>query len=46
MHQASATAMTVFYPLDTVRSRLQLEPDREAKNTFVTLLELAQKEGL
>lgn len=42
----SMTAMTVFYPLDTVRSRLQLEEKREAKDTLVMLQELAREEGI
>ena len=42
----SMTAMSVFYPLDTVRSRLQLEEKREAKDTMVMLEELVREEGL
>lgn len=38
-------AMTIFFPLDTVRSRLQLEEDRESKSTLATIRELAAKEG-
>lgn len=41
----SVTAMSVFYPLDTVRSRLQLEKDRQAKGTWQMLSELIQEEG-
>ncbi|KAJ9578027.1 hypothetical protein L9F63_025112, partial [Diploptera punctata] len=41
----SVVAMTTFFPLDTVRSRLQLEENREAKNTFTMLFELAKEEG-
>lgn len=41
----SVVAMTAFYPLDTVRSRLQLE-DREAKNTLTVIQELVKEEGL
>lgn len=41
----SVFAMTTFFPLDTVRSRLQLEENREVKNTFSTLVELAEEEG-
>lgn len=41
----SVVGMTVFYPLDTVRSRLQLEEDRKAKNTLVVLKELVEEEG-
>lgn len=38
--------MSVFYPLDTVRSRLQLEEGRKAKNTLATMKDLAQEEGV
>jgi len=38
--------MTVFYPLDTVRSRLQLEDKRKAKNTLATMKDLCQEEGM
>ncbi|KDR11884.1 peroxisomal membrane protein PMP34 isoform X1 [Zootermopsis nevadensis] len=41
----SVVAMTTFFPLDTVRSRLQLEESREAKNTFSILVDLAKEEG-
>lgn len=44
--QASGTAMSVFYPLDTVRSRLQLEEKRKAKNTLATMKDLVQEEGV
>lgn len=44
--KASGTAMSVFYPLDTVRSRLQLEDKREAKNTLVTIKDIIQEEGV
>ncbi|XP_023243118.1 peroxisomal membrane protein PMP34-like [Centruroides sculpturatus] len=40
----SVTAMTTFYPLDTVRSRLQVE-DRDAKNTWTLLQEFIREEG-
>lgn len=40
----SVVAMTAFYPLDTVRSRLQLD-EREAKNTLAMLKELVKEEG-
>lgn len=43
---ASMTAMSVFYPLDTVRSRLQLEHKREAEDTLKMLQKLAQEEGV
>lgn len=38
--------MSVFYPLDTVRSRLQLEDKRKAKHTLATMKDLIQEEGL
>ena len=38
--------MATFFPLDTVRSRLQLEEDRESKSTFATIRELIDKEGV
>lgn len=41
----SVVGMTTFYPLDTVRSRLQLEEKRESKNTFAVLSELVNEEG-
>ncbi|ODN05079.1 Peroxisomal membrane protein PMP34 [Orchesella cincta] len=41
----SVTAMSVFYPLDTVRARLQLDDKQEAKNTLVMLKELSRREG-
>ena len=44
--QASGTAMAVFYPLDTVRSRLQLEDKRKAKNTLATMKDIVQDEGI
>lgn len=40
----SMTAMTTFYPLDTVRSRLQVE-DGEAKNTWTIIQEIIKEEG-
>lgn len=43
---ASGTAMSVFYPLDTVRSRLQLEEKRKAKNTLATMADLVKEEGV
>ncbi|XP_076323097.1 peroxisomal Membrane Protein 34 [Tachypleus tridentatus] len=42
----SVTAMTVFFPLDTVRSRLQVEDSRESKNTFAMIEEFIREEGL
>lgn len=41
----SVVAMGTFYPLDTVRSRLQLEENRKARNTFSMLQELTADEG-
>lgn len=41
----SIVAMATFFPLDTVRSRLQLEEDRESKNTLATIRDLVAKEG-
>ncbi|CAG7726019.1 unnamed protein product [Allacma fusca] len=41
----SVTAMTTFYPLDTVRSRLQLEETRVSKGTLQTLIDLMEEEG-
>jgi len=41
----SVTAMSVFYPLDTIRARLQLDDREEAKNTLVMLIELSKREG-
>ncbi|XP_015108423.1 peroxisomal membrane protein PMP34 isoform X1 [Diachasma alloeum] len=41
----SVVAMATFFPLDTVRSRLQLEEDRQAKNTLATIRDLVSKEG-
>ncbi|KAK3910993.1 Peroxisomal membrane protein PMP34 [Frankliniella fusca] len=41
----SVVGMTVFYPLDTVRSRLQLEEGRKAKNTLAVMKDLIEEEG-
>ncbi|GLH07494.1 hypothetical protein R5R35_006480 [Gryllus longicercus] len=41
----SVVAMSTFYPLDTVRSRLQLDEHRKNGNTFVVLKELVAEEG-
>lgn len=41
----SVIAMAAFYPLDTVRSRLQLEERRQSKNTLAIIRELIAKEG-
>ncbi|KAG8190538.1 hypothetical protein JTE90_004113 [Oedothorax gibbosus] len=40
------TAMSVFFPLDTIRSRLQVEDSREAKNTFLAIKQLVEEEGI
>lgn len=40
------TAMSVFFPLDTVRSRLQVEDSREAKHTIETMKDLIEEEGI
>lgn len=42
----SAVAMSAFFPLDTVRTRLQLEEGRTSKNTFVQMMEIYRQEGL
>ena len=42
---ASCTAMFVFFPLDTVRCRLQVEDNREAKNSLTIIKEIIEKEG-
>ncbi|XP_011169843.1 peroxisomal membrane protein PMP34 [Solenopsis invicta] len=41
----SVIAMAAFYPLETVRSRLQLEEGRQSKNTLAIMRELIAKEG-
>lgn len=41
----SVAAMTAFYPLDTVRSVLQVDEKRESKNTFAMMAELIKEEG-
>lgn len=41
----SVIAMAAFYPLDTVRSRLQLEERRHSENTLAIIRELIAKEG-
>ncbi|GFS51176.1 peroxisomal membrane protein PMP34 [Trichonephila clavipes] len=40
------TAMTVFFPLDTIRSRLQVEDSRKAKNTITAIRDLIDQEGI
>lgn len=42
----SVTAMTVFFPLDTAKSRLQVDEKRKSKSTPVILAEIAKEEGL
>ncbi|CAN9505214.1 unnamed protein product [Ophioblennius macclurei] len=42
----SVTAMTVFFPLDTARLRLQVDENREAKSTLAILAEIINEEGL
>ncbi|XP_068193970.1 peroxisomal membrane protein PMP34 [Antennarius striatus] len=41
----SVTAMSVFFPLDTAKSRLQVDEMRKAKSTPVILAEIAKEEG-
>ncbi|XP_034940641.1 peroxisomal membrane protein PMP34 [Chelonus insularis] len=41
----SVVAMATLFPLDTVRSRLQLEEGRQSKNTLAIIYELVSKEG-
>uniref|UniRef100_A0AAQ4R2F8 Solute carrier family 25 member 17 n=1 Tax=Gasterosteus aculeatus aculeatus TaxID=481459 RepID=A0AAQ4R2F8_GASAC len=42
----SVTAMTVFFPLDTAKSRLQVDEMRKSNSTPVILAEIAKEEGL
>ncbi|KAM4634797.1 peroxisomal membrane protein PMP34 [Polymixia lowei] len=42
----SVTAMTVFFPLDTARLRLQVDEKRKAKSTPAILAEIVKEEGL
>ncbi|CAH3169280.1 unnamed protein product [Porites evermanni] len=42
----SVTAMTVFFPLDTARTRLQVDDKRKVKNTAYVLRDIFQEEGL
>ncbi|KAK1799427.1 hypothetical protein P4O66_007663 [Electrophorus voltai] len=42
----SMTAMTVFFPLDTARIRLQVDENRKSKSTPVILAEIAKEEGI
>uniref|UniRef100_A0A7N6BUS3 Solute carrier family 25 member 17 n=2 Tax=Anabas testudineus TaxID=64144 RepID=A0A7N6BUS3_ANATE len=41
----SVTAMTVFFPLDTARLRLQVDENRKAKSTPAILAEIVKEEG-
>ncbi|XP_029944557.1 peroxisomal membrane protein PMP34 [Salarias fasciatus] len=42
----SVTAMTVFFPLDTAKSRLQVDEKRKSKSTHIILAEIVKEEGL
>ncbi|CAL8285328.1 unnamed protein product [Boreogadus saida] len=42
----SVTAMTVFFPLDTARLRLQVDENRKARSTPAILSEIVKEEGL
>lgn len=42
----SVTAMTVFFPLDTARLRLQVDENRVAKSSPAILAEIIKEEGL
>uniref|UniRef100_A0A3P8SXR6 Solute carrier family 25 member 17 n=1 Tax=Amphiprion percula TaxID=161767 RepID=A0A3P8SXR6_AMPPE len=42
----SVTAMTVFFPLDTAKSRLQVDEKRKSNSTPIILAEIAKEEGL
>ncbi|KAJ8387603.1 hypothetical protein AAFF_G00152990 [Aldrovandia affinis] len=42
----SVTAMTVFFPLDTARLRLQVDEKRKARSTPAVLAEIIKEEGL
>lgn len=42
----SVTAMSVFFPLDTAKSRLQVDEKRKSNSTPVILAEIAKEEGL
>uniref|UniRef100_A0A8B9CHA6 Solute carrier family 25 member 17 n=1 Tax=Anser brachyrhynchus TaxID=132585 RepID=A0A8B9CHA6_9AVES len=45
-NSGSVTAMTVFFPLDTARLRLQVDEKRKSKTTPAVLLEIIKEEGL
>ncbi|XP_005806155.1 peroxisomal membrane protein PMP34 [Xiphophorus maculatus] len=42
----SVTAMTVFFPLDTARLRLQVDENRKAKSTPAVLADIVKEEGV
>ncbi|XP_028267115.1 peroxisomal membrane protein PMP34 [Parambassis ranga] len=42
----SVTAMTVFFPLDSARLRLQVDENRKARSTPAVLAEIIREEGL
>ncbi|XP_076442221.1 peroxisomal membrane protein PMP34-like isoform X2 [Babylonia areolata] len=42
----SVIAITVFYPLDTVRTRLQVDDHRRAKHTHETIADIVREEGV
>lgn len=42
----SVTAMTVFFPLDTARTRLQVDVKRKSKPTVYVLQEIVSEEGM
>ncbi|KAM4023462.1 peroxisomal membrane protein PMP34 isoform 2-T2 [Anomaloglossus baeobatrachus] len=42
----SVTAMSLFYPLDTARLRLQVDEKRKSRSTPTVLMEIIKEEGL
>lgn len=40
------TSLSIFFPLDTARTRLQIDEKRKAKTTWKVLYDIAQEEGL
>ncbi|KAM3914520.1 peroxisomal membrane protein PMP34 [Leptodactylus fuscus] len=42
----SMTAMSIFYPLDTARLRLQVDEKRKSRSTPAVLMEIIKEEGL
>ncbi|TRY65066.1 hypothetical protein DNTS_026087 [Danionella cerebrum] len=42
----SVTAMTVFFPLDTARIRLQVDETRKSQSTPIILAEIVKEEGV